>query len=216
MNIWEQQADCVRQALIDIIPVGVDELLIPHRNHRETVRKMAPDPGVTPRSAAVLVLLYPHDDDLWLPLTVRSKNLAHHRGEVSLPGGATDPDDDGPIATALRETHEELGVPPEMIEIWGILTHIYIPASNFSLTPVVGFTPVQPSLSPCIGEIAEVFNVSLTHLLNPKNVVVEEWFVHGRPLLVPFWPLHGHKVWGATAIVLSELVARMRRVLGGG
>lgn len=210
---WEQLAEYVRLALIDDQPVGVDALLIPRNQERELVRKMKPDAGVKPRYAAALVLLYPHDDTLWLPLTVRSTLVAHHRGEVSLPGGATDPDDDGPIATALRETDEELGVPPDDIQVWGTLTRLYIPASNFCLNPVVGFLPHPPVLVPCSREIAQVFAVSLPYLLNPDNVVVEEWHLNDAPALVPFWHISGHKVWGATAIVLSELAARLRRTL---
>lgn len=83
-----------------------------------------------PRQGAVLVLLYPDGDDLHLPLTVRSDRLPSHRGEVSLPGGAIDPDDAG-VEAALRECYEELGVDPGGIQVWGTLSSFYIQPSNF-------------------------------------------------------------------------------------
>lgn len=208
---WEQQATVVHYALVDKTPINVDDLLVPRDHSRQLIRKMQPEPGVVPRKAAVLVLLYPQDDELMIPLTVRSHTLPQHSGEVSLPGGAADPEDDGPIATALRETHEEIGIAPESIEILGSLTQIYIPVSNFYLKPVVGFMPKPPVFQPNAFEIAELFSIPLSLLFDPTTVIEEEWDLKGVQALVPFYALNGHKVWGATALVLSELVARMRR-----
>ncbi len=211
MNGYQQQITWLRRALSDTRPVVVDELLIPRTPAGELARSMAPDSGVVPREAAALLLFYPHEDELWLPLTVRSAWLPQHRGEVSLPGGATDPEDDGPVATALRETFEELGVQSSSIDVWGTLTPIYIPPSNFRLTPVVGFTVYPPELVPNPGEITDVFCVPLTILLDSATIVEEEWILRGDRLRVPFFALQGYKVWGATALVLSELLARLRR-----
>jgi len=216
MKLWEQQAHSIQQALADTTLVELDELLIPRDHNNLLVRKMKPEPGVIPRKSAVLILLYPQDDELWFPLTARSTRLPQHWGEVSLPGGAADAEDDGPIGTALRETHEELGIPPEAIEIWGHLTKIYIPPSNFHLKPIVGFTPDSPHFKPNEFEIAEAFSVPLRTLIDPATVVVEEWKIRGLPTCVPFFALNGYKVWGATALVLSELVAKIKRVMAGG
>jgi 8-oxo-dGTP pyrophosphatase MutT (NUDIX family) len=209
---WQQQAERVHRALHYTKPIPQDELLLPRGINGDLMRKMFPDPGVAPREAAVLLLFYPHTHDLCFPLTVRSSALPQHSGEVSLPGGRVDPEDDGPVCTALRETYEELGIPIQSVEVWGQLAPVYIPASNFRLTPIIGFTPATPHIVPNPGEIAEVFSASLTHLLNPTTVVVEEWVRYGHSMMVPFFALEGHKVWGATAILLSELVARLRRV----
>jgi 8-oxo-dGTP pyrophosphatase MutT (NUDIX family) len=160
----------------------------------------------------VLILLYPDGDDLRLPLTVRSDHLPNHRGEVSLPGGATDPGDAGPTETALRECHEELGVSPTTIDVWGALTPIYIPPSNFRITPVVGFSALPPALQVNDGEVSAVITVTLRELLDPATVVVEQWTLRGYEAFVPFFAIAGHKVWGATALMLSELVARIRRL----
>jgi 8-oxo-dGTP pyrophosphatase MutT (NUDIX family) len=210
---WQHVLVLVSQALNDQTPVDQRMLLLPRSPDApdSVLRKMAPDAGVTPREAAALALFYPQDDDLRLLLTVRSKTLARHSGEVSLPGGAVDPDDGNLVATALRETREELGISPAAVEVWGQLSTVYIAASNFLLTPMVGFLPTSPRLSPCSLEIEEVFSVPLGQLLDPATVVEEEWTIDGTPMIVPYFALHGHKVWGATALVLSELVARIRR-----
>ncbi len=209
---WQQQAGHIQRALRYPHPIPQDELLIPHAPDGSLMRTMTPEPGVIPREAAVLLLFYPHADDLAFPLTLRSSALPQHSGEISLPGGATDPEDDSAVATALRETHEELGIAPEHVEIWGTLAPLYIHHSNFRLTPVVGFTPSAPHIVPNPTEIAAVFSASLSHLLDPATVRVEEWIRHDTVLRVPFFALEGHTVWGATALLLSELVARMRRV----
>jgi 8-oxo-dGTP pyrophosphatase MutT (NUDIX family) len=212
MTDLQQQSAWIQQALAYTIPIPIDELLLPRDREGQIARQLTPAPDVTPRESAALLLFYPHEGELWLPLTVRSTALPQHRGEVSLPGGATDPEDDGPVATALRETCEEVGIAPQAIEVWGLLTPIYIPPSNFRLTPVVGFAAASITLRPNPHEITDVFTVPLRHLLDSATVVVEDWLLHGIQAQVPFFALHGHKVWGATALVLSELVARLRRV----
>lgn len=212
MNGWQHQAQRIRRSLTDTTPVAVEELLLMRDLNGTLARAMQPAPGIIPRTAAVLLLLYPQADDLWLPLTVRSGVLPLHRGEVSLPGGATDPEDDGPVMTALREAHEEIGLDPAVVEVWGMLTPFYIPPSNFMLTPVVGFTPTPPVLHPNPDEVDTVFSVPLSRLLDPATIVEEEWTLYGMQVWVPFFALEGYKVWGATAILLSELLVRLRRM----
>jgi 8-oxo-dGTP pyrophosphatase MutT (NUDIX family) len=208
-----QQIELVQRALADTRPIPPTELLIPHDGTGEPMRQMVPEPGTTPREAAALLLFYPYAGELWFPLTVRTNHLPQHRGEVSLPGGATDPEDDGPTATALRESYEELGIPYASVDIWGMLASIYIPPSNFRLTPVVGFAAAPPHYQPNPAEIAAVFCVPLRQVLAPDTVEVEVWTLRGERMHVPFFALEGYKVWGATALVLSELVARLRRLL---
>jgi 8-oxo-dGTP pyrophosphatase MutT (NUDIX family) len=212
MTDLQHQIAWIQHALAYTTPIPRDELLLPRDREGQIARQLTPAPNVTPRESAALLLFYPDEGELWLPLTVRSTALPQHRGEVSLPGGATDPEDDGPVSTALRETCEEVGIAPQAIEVWGLLTPIYIPPSNFRLTPVVGFAASPIRLQPNPHEITDVFTVPLRHLLDSTTVVVEEWMLHGIQTQVPFFALHGHKVWGATALVLSELVARLRRV----
>ncbi|HEX9371649.1 MAG TPA: CoA pyrophosphatase [Roseiflexaceae bacterium] len=208
---WQPWARLAQAALEPGPPIPLDLLLLVRDLAGQFARRLDPPEGVQPRPGAVLILLYPDGPDLRLPLTVRSDQLPSHRGEVSLPGGAIEPDDDGPIAAALRECHEELGVNPAHVAVWGTLSPFYIPPSNFRITPVVGFSEGPPLLRPNGDEVSAVITVTLRELLDPATVVVEQWTLRGDQLSVPFFAIAGHKVWGATAIVLSEFVERMRR-----
>jgi 8-oxo-dGTP pyrophosphatase MutT (NUDIX family) len=203
----------VRAALESGPAIPPEQLLLVRDLEGRFVRRMEPPEGVTARSGAVLILLYPDGVDLRLPLTVRSDRLPNHRGEVSLPGGATDPHDDGPAATALRECWEEIGVAPGNVDVWGTLASIYIPPSNFRITPVVGHSVHPPVLKLNDDEVSAVLTVTLRELLDPARVVIERWTLRGADVQVPFFAIAGHKVWGATALILSEFVARLRRVL---
>jgi 8-oxo-dGTP pyrophosphatase MutT (NUDIX family) len=213
---WEDWAALARRALSPGPEVPHDQLLLIRDLSGGFVRQFEPPADVVARLGAVLILLYPDGADLRLPLTVRSDQLPSHRGEVSLPGGATDPEDDGPAATALRECQEELGVGPGSIAVWGMLTPIYIRPSNFRITPVVGFSAAPPALQLNGDEVSAVITVTLQELLEPSNVAVEQWRLRGIDVRVPFFVIAGYKVWGATALILSEFVARMRRALKTG
>lgn len=209
---WGRWAALTQRALRTGPPVEPDQLLLLRDLAGTIVRPLEPPEGALPRPGAVLILLYPDGDDLRLPLTVRSDHLPNHRGEVSLPGGATDPQDRGPADTALRECHEELGVAPAGVAVWGTLAPIYIPPSNFRITPVVGFSESAPELRVNDGEVSAVISVTLRELLDPTRVIVEQWTLRGYEVRVPFFAIAGYKVWGATALMLSELVARIRRL----
>jgi 8-oxo-dGTP pyrophosphatase MutT (NUDIX family) len=205
--------DLIKRALADPKPLAPEELLIMRDSEGRNLRPVAPPEGVQPRESAVLLLMIPHENEFLIPLTVRSSRLAHHSGEVSLPGGACDPGDCSLEATALRECHEELGIPSSLVEIWGALNPIYIAPSNFRLNPIIGFTPTLPELYPNLDEVEEVLLAPLSLLLDPNTVRVELWERRGVEMQVPFYAIQGYTVWGATAFVLSELVARIRRVL---
>ena len=209
---WHSWARLARAALVPGPAILPEQLLLVRDLAGNLVRRSDPPAGLIPRLAAVLLLLYPDAGDLRLPLTVRSDRLPSHRGEVSLPGGAIDPGEDGPISAALREAHEELGVPPDAVTVWGTLSPLYIPPSNFRITPVVGMIDHAPALRPNDAEVSAAITVTVRELLDPALVVEEQWTLRGAEVRVPFFAIAGHKVWGATAIVLSEFVARMRRV----
>ncbi len=167
-----------------------------------------------PKEAGVLVLLYPAPDgELHLVLTRRNEGLRGHSGQVSFPGGRRDPDDISFEATALRETCEELGLCEIDVTILGHLTPIYIPVSHFLVHPVVAYTPTMPDFVPNPHEVAEVLSAPLWALLDPRYKAEEYRSFQNIQVKVPYYDLCGHKVWGATAVMLSEFEHRLHRVL---
>jgi 8-oxo-dGTP pyrophosphatase MutT (NUDIX family) len=168
-----------------------------------------PSPQSTPRKSGVLILLFPslESGELCLVLTRRTESVADHKGQISLPGGAVDPDDPSIAYTALREACEEVGICGDTMRILGSLTPIYIPPSDFCVQPYVAYLSHPPQFQPQPEEVAEIIEVPLPYLLDKKNIVVEEWLFDEEVKQVPFFNIYGHKVWGATAVVLSEFVA---------
>jgi 8-oxo-dGTP pyrophosphatase MutT (NUDIX family) len=176
---------------------------------------MEPPPGESPKESGVLVLLYPKPEggDLHLPLIVRAEDGGHHSGQVAFPGGAREGTET--IAqTALREAQEEVGVPPDSVTVLGSLTPLYIPASGYRMTPTVGYTPDRPRFRLDEVEACELIEAPLAIFLDDDRVVVETWRFGLVPVRVPFFAVGGHKVWGATAMVLAELAAVVT-ALGG-
>ncbi len=164
------------------------------------------DPALDCRRAAVMVLFYPCAGDLCLVLTRRTDRLESHSGQISFPGGSMDPGEDM-VAAARREAMEELGVRPDSVEVLGALSPLYIPPSRFCIYPVVAWSPTTPAFTPSEEEVAEVLQVPVRHLLLPATRCEEMWDLRGGRVLVPFYAVGPHKVWGATAMVLCELLS---------
>ena len=164
------------------------------------------------RPAATLVLLFPGaDGQARFVLTERHATMRTHAGQISLPGGALEPGET-PEDAARREAWEEVGVPAAAPEILGRLTPIYIPPSRFSVWPVVAAVGERPAFRAQEREVAALFDVPLAALLDPAT---RQSRMRAAPLGefdVPFYALGGREVWGATAMMLSELAA----VLGAG
>ena len=173
-----------------------------------------PTPPADSRQSAVLILLFPKDGTPHFVLTRRSNDLPHHKGQVSLPGGARDAGE-SLEQTALREANEELGITVDDVAVLGRLSPYFVPPSNFCIFPFVAGLPYQPSFRPAPQEVDAVLEVPLSDLLQPGNKRVEYWpdpnFTH--PRRVPFYDLGGWVVWGATAAVLSELETVMQENL---
>jgi 8-oxo-dGTP pyrophosphatase MutT (NUDIX family) len=161
------------------------------------------------REAGVLALLFPLDDAPHLLLTVRRPDLTDHAGQISFPGGSREAGETLKEA-ALREAHEEVGLPPEAVEVLGAMTPLYIPPSNYCVHPFVGAAPEPPSLSPQDAEVAAILRVPLAHLLAPTTRRVEPWTLREQTIDVPFYAVETHSVWGATAMMLAELLALLR------
>jgi 8-oxo-dGTP pyrophosphatase MutT (NUDIX family) len=177
-----------------------------------TGQRPAETPG-EPRLGGVLLLLYCHSNELYLVLTRRHDDLNAHAGQISFPGGRREPNETMPAA-ALRETYEEIGVPPTAVTLLGELTPVYIPPSDFEVHPFVGWfhSRQRPAFTPAASEVAEILEVSLSHLLDPATQKKGPWTFRGLELIVPYFDVDGYQVWGATAIMLSEFLERLRAV----
>jgi 8-oxo-dGTP pyrophosphatase MutT (NUDIX family) len=160
----------------------------------------------------VLVLLYPGHEGLAFALMQRTLNPQDvHSGQISLPGGSLELGETA-IQAALREANEELGI-REPVEILGRLTCLYIPPSDFEVYPIVGYVAQHPLWVLDPSEVVEVLECPLGWLLDETHKVIEDWERDGQSVKVPWYDVHGRKVWGATAIILSELEHRLRVVL---
>lgn len=155
--------------------------------------------------AGVMLLLYPRGDSYHLVLMHRTSSVLHHKDQIGFPGGQMELEENFEQA-ALRETWEELGVPPDQIKIIGTLTPLYIPPSHFCIYPVVGLAAMPLSFRPHSLEVAEVIEIPLRHLMDSRHTRRETWTIDDRPVEVPFYSFGNHKIWGATAMVLAEFL----------
>lgn len=179
------------------------------------LRRVAPPPGETPRQAGVLVMVYPHNGRLTTLLMRRTPSPGVHSGQISFPGGKHEPHDPDHTATALREACEEVGVCEKSVTLLGRLTEVYIPPSRFMVWPTVGLLDERPVFKPNPDEVAELLELPLSSLLDESRKHIKDMHLGGMTFRVPYYDVQGHVVWGATALMLSEMEARLRTVVNG-
>jgi 8-oxo-dGTP pyrophosphatase MutT (NUDIX family) len=155
------------------------------------------------RRAAALILLYPGEHGITIPLTVRHTDLPHHPGQVSLPGGRIDLDESAAQA-ALRETHEEIGVAPGQVDILGALSTLWVHVSNHVIQPFVGVAHETPAFVLAAREVEELVPLPLVDLHDLTRIGWEPRMRNEAVVDVPFFQIHRHRVWGATAMILGE------------
>ncbi len=177
-----------RQAVAEYIPRHVDK-----------------SPDATP--AAILILVYDRDGEAHVLFTERTHQVEHHKGQISFPGGAIDDGDDRLETTALRETSEEIGVQPDDVEIVGQLDDM-LTISNFLVTPYVGILNTNSDYPFVVNrhEVEQVVQVPLVHLMDEKNMELEVRQHKGKEVLVPAYTYENHRIWGATARMLRQLL----------
>lgn len=163
-----------------------------------------------PRLAGVLALFYPIDNTPHLVLMKRNTYPGVHSGQISLPGGQIEPHDANIVATALRETFEEIGVAKQHIEVVGQLTELYIPPSNYLVQPVIGFARSRPDFVPDTKEVNRILEIPFGVFAMPENLKDTLVDARGITLRVPAFTVDGEIIWGATAMILSELLALLR------
>ncbi|MBC8488157.1 MAG: CoA pyrophosphatase [Bacteroidetes bacterium] len=162
--------------------------------------------------SSVLILLFPENKSVKIILILRQQYEGVHSGQVSFPGGRKEKDDKTLIETALRESEEEVGIDADKVMVIGNLTELYIPPSNFLVLPVVGYMLAKPNLKADKSEVAKIIEVDLRSLFD-KNIIKEkELDVRGYKIKAPYYDIQEQVVWGATAVILSELLEVIRSI----
>ncbi|NQU35950.1 MAG: CoA pyrophosphatase [Bacteroidetes bacterium] len=158
------------------------------------------------RTSAVLILFYPKGGKPHIALIKRATDNTVHSGQISFPGGKVEKSDDSLIHTALREANEEVGIITDAVNIIGQLTKLYIPPSNFDVFPIIGATYETPTFS-INREVEKVLEVNMEELINPNNYTQKKiQHRNGNEVDVPCYFIQDEIVWGATAMIISELL----------
>ncbi len=162
--------------------------------------------------SAVLILLYEENGVICFTLTERTQTVEHHRGQISLPGGAREADEKL-SSTAIRETQEEIGIYAYDVDLIGALSPLFVPVTGFIINPFVGIINANFDPQPAPEEVETVISVHVNELLNDDNELQEKRNLRGYDMNIPYFLLSGHKVWGATAMILSEFKTVLKEAM---
>src|SRR5829696_10270543 len=175
-------------------------------------RPRIPPPGADSRRAAVLVPVLLEPEGAHLVYTVRQDHLPDHAGQISFPGGSMEPGDGSLLETALREAEEEIDLSPDLVEVVGELEEMYIPPSDFRVSPFVGLLPPEAEMVLAPDEVEAIFTVSFDDLMAPETFRRVLWRRDGRDYMVPIFAVPGpprREIWGATAAMTASLLVRL-------
>jgi 8-oxo-dGTP pyrophosphatase MutT (NUDIX family) len=168
-------------------------------------------PGKDARDASVLILLYPHNGSIHTVFMQRPDYNGVHGGQISFPGGKKESDNENTIQTALREAWEETGVDPSIVNIIGTLTQLFIPVSNMLVTPVIGWTNGKPSFKHKPEEVLFLIEADVKKLMDPSIIKFKPFKIRDEILDIKYYDYEGNTIWGATAMILHELLNIIRR-----
>ncbi|MHB9034259.1 MAG: NUDIX hydrolase [Anaerolineae bacterium] len=175
------------------------------------VRRRVPDLSGEPRSSAVLILIFSYNGQLWFPLTQRTYQVAQHKGQISLPGGQREKADANLWETALRETHEEIGIHKEKVIYTGALSSYYVAVSHYIINPFIGWIDNRPTYV-TNEEVDAVIEMPLAALLDPAVKSHAARLIDGQQVTVPCYRYQENEIWGATAMILSEFEAVLANI----
>jgi 8-oxo-dGTP pyrophosphatase MutT (NUDIX family) len=175
------------------------------------IRNFPSTPAKDTRSASVLILLYPYKGSVNTVFMQRPEYNGVHGGQISFPGGKQEPSDENAIQTALREAKEEIGINPEEIIVLGTLTPLYIPVSDTLVTPVVAWISEKPLFSHQVEEVVFLFDADIRRFYDLTIVKIKPVKIGSVTLDVKYYDYEGNMIWGATAMILHELLVILRR-----
>ncbi|MEB2780600.1 CoA pyrophosphatase [Algoriphagus sp. C2-6-M1] len=171
------------------------------------IRRFNPKLPKDHRKGSVLILIYPHENKAYFPLIKRPVYPGVHSGQIAFPGGKMEVEDEDEIETALREAWEEVGILPEQVKLIGRMSDLFIPTSNFLVSPILGYSEVVPDFVPEEKEVARIIQTAVSTLYEPafrKQKILE--FSNNFRLDTPYFEVDQEMVWGATAMILSEFL----------
>lgn len=209
------------QKFIASIPKIENEMLLAEKAHvlmvppdRKDIMQNLSIEEKNPRKAGVLMLLYPKGNKLHLVLIERNAYIGVHSSQIALPGGKMEPQDQSIVATTLRETNEEIGIPIHKINIIKTFSQVYIPPSNFLVFPFLGYATEELQFVPDPKEVAAILEVSIAELLQEATMVNKLMTTsYSTSAIVPAFKIQDYYIWGATAMILSELKEVLKKVL---
>jgi 8-oxo-dGTP pyrophosphatase MutT (NUDIX family) len=175
------------------------------------IKNFPKSPGKDSREAAVLILIYPYKQSIYTVFMQRPDYNGVHSGQISFPGGKKEPEDEDLIQTALREAFEETGVNPAKTEIIGRLTPLFIPVSNTIVYPVIGWTDEKPIFNQKSEEVLFLIDADLKRFLDASIVKTKPVEIRGEMLGVKYFDYEENTIWGATAMIINELLVIIRR-----
>jgi 8-oxo-dGTP pyrophosphatase MutT (NUDIX family) len=175
------------------------------------IRNFPRTPGEDAKEASVLILLYPLNRSVYTVFMQRPDYNGVHGGQISFPGGKQEPADKDSIQTALREAEEETGVDPGQITVIGTLTPLFIPVSNIIVTPVVGWTDKKPSFSHQEEEVVFLFDADIRRFYDPSIIKTKPVQIGTDTINVKYFDYDGNMIWGATSMILHELLVIIKR-----
>lgn len=164
------------------------------------------------RNSSVLVLLYKRNNEWFIPLIQRPKYDGAHSGQVSFPGGKSENGDTSILDTALREAEEEIGINRDDLNFIAPLSSLHIPNSNFMVYPQVCITEIDPLFIPDLREVETVIEAPIRQLLSPQTVKHFVRNINNNVVKAPFYKIDNYVIWGATAMILSELLFLLKDV----
>jgi 8-oxo-dGTP pyrophosphatase MutT (NUDIX family) len=201
------QIEFIRQRLSGTLPGRTSHLKMAPEHRAEELLSVNTE-TYNPKLSAVLVILFHENGKLRIVFIRRSEYVGIHSGQIAFPGGRYEESDDDLRVTAFREVEEEIGVPAESLQLLGHLSDLYVPPSNFLVRAYVAYTPQKPEYKLDEREVQEVLEVDFDHFLNPEIIRWKDFPAHNsvRQTRAPYFDVDGTIIWGATAMMLTELL----------
>lgn len=168
-------------------------------------------PGPDSREAAVLILLWPENDSIHTVFMKRPDYTGFHGGQISFPGGKKEPSDENIIRTAFREAEEEIGINSDSVENLGLLTPLYIPVSKMLVTAVTGWTGIKPVFRPAPREVDFLIEADIQQFMKSSAIKTMPMEIRGGIYDIRYFDYNGYVIWGATSMMLNELLEILKR-----